>query len=67
MIWEPKSMYVKRVRAQLGLSQQALATLIGVSRMHVSHLECGNRALTFARELQLECLLRRQGLWPLKR
>jgi len=42
----PSTHFAARVRAWFGLSQAELALYLGVSPMHVSHLEAGSRALS---------------------
>jgi transcriptional regulator with XRE-family HTH domain len=39
---------LRQVRTQLGLTQDALASRLGVSRVLISYLECGRKSPTLA-------------------
>ena len=52
--WTPKK--VKRVRQAAGMTQAQLAEWVGVTRMHISHLEQGIRP-PGAQTVRLLCVL----------
>lgn len=57
--------YIAAARSVLGLSQPQFAETLGLaSKSYIYRMEKGERPLSLAHRLAIECLLRRAGKWP---
>lgn len=55
---------LKAARLRLSLSQKELGEALGITGIEIYRKEKGDRPITKAQALAIECLLRRADCWP---